>query len=478
VSLFWRGADGKFQRIGATGDESPPVLQAEVLPLARLTRAEPYLKARHNQQPRVGWLEGRTPGQPWETYLGLPLGWMGPASQDSRQARLEGLLEIFWAAGHKPSESESGLLQAITHMVEMAFQNWRLHFRMLQERDFSQSVLETVSEGVITLDRQARVISLNRGAERILGSPREDLLGTRVDEAVCATVPVDWDLMLTQESGHKPFRVRVELPRLGRRDLHFFPSLPEKPKSEEEGPALVLVFRDITKQKELEELRSDFTATLSHELRTPLMSIKGYLKTLQHTKARTFEFEKVQEILTMINSQADHLQRLIQDLLDAARFNNETLEVAPRSTDLPALLREVVKSTSGGNVTIDLETPQECWVNCDPDQVVYVLGHLLSNALKFSKPGHHVRVSCQLQQPLAWVTVRDQGVGIPGDQLEHIFEMYHRVETGDRRVHYGVGLGLFLAKKIIEAHGGTIEVTSTPGKGATFRFSLRIVPKE
>ncbi|CAM9945108.1 unnamed protein product, partial [Phaeothamnion confervicola] len=171
--------------------------------------------------------------------------------------------------------------------------------------------------------------------------------------------------------------------------------------------------------------------------------------------------------------QADQLHRLILDLLEAAKLKSQALEIFPQATDLTPLIETVCQGQPSRSLSLRL--PQQCEVLCDAEKIQSVVTHLISNALKYSVPGGTVEVDCSADARFATVSIRDEGVGIPLDQQDKIFEMYHRVETGNTRTHYGVGLGLYIARKVVEAHGGEISVVSTPGCGATFSFTLPVL---
>lgn len=362
------------------------------------------------------------------------------------------------------------LLQTVGQVAAVAISNWRLYRQLLTEKRFSENVLEEMEDGVFTVNRDLRVVSFNRAAEATTGWQREKVLGMPCQELFgeLSSGELTWAALVSREAPPRQVDRKVPVRDGHVKDLRFVPSVPGQ------GPALIVVFRDISRMRELEQLRLDFTATLSHELRTPLTSIKGYLQTLMHRKAAEFDHEKRQSLLAIINHQADRLNRLIMDLLDAARLSSEALEVHPRPTDLADLLRRSIADHGHGKNAIQLECPEPALACCDPEQIGYVLGHLLSNALKYSVPGGEVEVRCERRGISLAVDIKDEGVGIPFDQQDRIFDMYHRVETGNTRTHYGVGMGLYIARKIVEAHGGTISVKSAPGCGSTFSFCLPV----
>lgn len=370
-------------------------------------------------------------------------------------------------------------LEGLAPLLAVSWANWTLHHELFARIRTAGNVIEALEDGVLTVDRSAHVLSANRAAAALLGRRSEELVGAALDEMVPLPQGT-WVDGIRRGRIVPHFEAQVARPMLAPVQARIFNYLTPRQPATTGRLALTVVLRDVTRQKELEDLRSDFTATLSHELRTPLTSMKGYLKTLMHRKAREFDMDKIQNIVGVINGQADHLQKLIQELLEAARMRSEDLEIRPRPVELSDLLREAAREhpgPKGGSLEVIGES---CWVQCDPERIRSVLDHLLSNAHKYSLPGGRIELGCQpdATAAAAVIWVRDEGVGIPLDQQEKIFEMYHRLDTGNRRFHYGVGVGLFIARRVVESHGGAISVESAPGCGSTFRFTLPLCSAE
>lgn len=403
---------------------------------------------------------GRFPGRDLSGYCLVPVGVRGA---------ILGVLEVLAGPGAPLEPGLVDLLRALGREVGLALENARLYGRSMAEKRFNQAVLEEMGDGVLTLDPQGRLATFNRAAERITGWDRREVMG-RPSEDVFRMMEAEHPLRRLVRPGAEPAPFEAEFTVRGgtRKVLLFNPTVPPRIEDVEEAPAAIVVFRDVSRLREMEELRRDFTATISHELRTPLTAIKGYVATLMHPRAR-FDAETIRQQLGTIDQQVDVLNRLIADLLEAARLRNAALEVHPRRVDLLELLRQRLQRPRQA-VRLDGDGPLWAW--CDPEHMSYVIDHLLSNALKFSPPGGQVLVTASREPGRAVLSVQDFGVGIPPDQQERIFEMYHRVESGSTRIHYGVGVGLFIARKIVEAHGGAITVESQPGQGSTFRVSL------
>ncbi|MFN8609607.1 MAG: ATP-binding protein [Vulcanimicrobiota bacterium] len=359
-------------------------------------------------------------------------------------------------------------LLGIRPLLSVSWASWTLYHELFSRMRMHGSIIENLEDGVLLVDRRGLVLSCNRAGASILGKAPEQIQGQPLER-------------LIEHSWVRPlpsFEVHIERNNQSPVDVLVINYQASNRLSVSSGLGLTVVLRDITKQRELDNLRSDFTATLSHELRTPLTSMKGYLQTLMHRKARTFDMDKIQSIVSVVNGQADQLQRLIQELLEAAKMRSQDLEIRPRPVNLEALLLNCLEECANPKVAQSVVCPGECWARCDPERIHSVLEHLLSNAQKYSLPGGVVELGCRQEGESVAVWVRDEGVGIPVDQQSKIFEMYHRLDTGNQRTHYGVGVGLYIARKVVEGHGGKIAVKSAPGCGATFSFTLPLCPAE
>jgi two-component system, OmpR family, phosphate regulon sensor histidine kinase PhoR len=420
------------------------------------------------------WIETSQEGQ-HKFFLRVDAAFEAPADL----ARPVGLVIELWL--DPPAERLQSVrekLESIAGLLAVSWANWTLYQELFARIRISRNVLESLEDGVLMVDRSGRLLSVNKAAAHLLGLRPSDLDGRLLDELLA--VPEQggqWQEAIRRARLLPRFETEIRRLNLPPVQVCVYCYLTDSKLATSGGLALTVVMRDITKQRELEDLRSDFTATLSHELRTPLTSMKGYLQTLMHRKARTFDMDKIQSIVGVINGQADQLQRLIQELLEAARMRTQDLDIRPRPTELIAILRESAADHATPKVEIEV-SGEACWARCDPDRIRSVVDHLLSNAQKYSLPGGRVELGCRPGEGVASVFVRDEGVGIPLDQQEKIFEMYHRLDTGNRRFHYGVGVGLFIARRVVESHGGTIAVESAPGCGATFSFTLPLCPAE
>jgi signal transduction histidine kinase len=237
---------------------------------------------------------------------------------------------------------------------------------------------------------------------------------------------------------------------------------------------IILNVADITRFRQAEELKSTFVSVVSHELKTPVALIKGYAETLRREDA-DWDRETMQDSLTVITEEADHLTHLIDSLLEASRIQAGGLKLEPTDVHLPRLAEKVAEGfrTQTDLHTFELDFPTDLApVWGDPERLREVLSNLVSNAVKYSPNGGKVWIGGRIDQTGATVYVADEGIGIPAEEQNHIFDRFHRVESGLHRSTEGTGLGLYLVKAIVEAHGGRVWVESAPGRGSIFIFTL------
>jgi signal transduction histidine kinase len=240
----------------------------------------------------------------------------------------------------------------------------------------------------------------------------------------------------------------------------------------------VVVVRDVTRERQTDELKADFVASVSHELRTPLTPIKGFLMTLLR-EDRDFAQDRRREYYKLMLMQSQRLERLIEDLLEVTRLEAGAGLVDATAIDAVDLVRQVVDrfTSEDPDRTVHVVAPDHA-VYCRGDwmRIDQVLGNLLSNALRYAPPHEPVEVRLVPQGREVVFEVRDWGPGIPIDEQSRIFERFHRVGHYMTREPGGAGLGLYLAKRLVEAMGGRIWVSSRLGHGSVFSFALPAEP--
>jgi PAS domain S-box-containing protein len=340
----------------------------------------------------------------------------------------------------------------------------------------SEAYLEALPDAVVVVDAEGRVAYANAAAERLARAGRDELIGRSLDDAV----------PLRDGAGNPWWACSERLRRLPGvrgvpvRELHLLAGAEPVPVGltasflrDHRGRVLqaVCVLRDASARHRRDSQRGELISTLSHELRSPLTSVKGFTSTLLHRWERFTDAQK-REMLATVNMDADRVTRLIQELLDVSRIDAGRLELRRKEFDLAAMAAGIVGrfelQHAGHKFQVSFPDgfPR---VYADPDKVEQVLTNLVENAVKYSDGGE-VTVTGRVTDTEVEVAVRDQGVGIPADQLPLIFTKFYR--RAGHGYPSGTGLGLFIARGLVEAHAGRIWADSTPGQGTALRFRL------
>ena len=374
------------------------------------------------------------------------------------------------------STQERSLFDDLAAQVGARLANQRLLGRVEEQRAELSDIISHSSGGIFVVSPAGVIESWNPAMERMTGSPATravgrtwaDVFGSEGrapgdrspgDAREPAREPAG-DILLVRPDGAERW-IRYARSPLGDHD--------------EAAQGEVVVARDITADLESERLQADFVGTVSHELRTPLTPLKGFLATLI---AGTGEDDPAarQEYYRIMQHQTDRLERLITDLLEIARIEGGRLPLDDRSIDVTGVVQGQIADFTRYRPEreIRLRAPRApVFATCDPFRVGQVVSNLMSNALKYSDPGAPVEVTVTpAGHGQVIVSVRDEGEGIPLAEQDRVFERFHRVEGHLTRRTGGTGLGLYIAKKLVEAMRGRIWVVSNPGDGSTFSFSL------
>jgi len=369
------------------------------------------------------------------------------------------------------SEADLAEAEELARRAAVSVDNARL-FHEAERRADAARVLAYVGDGVFLLDRNGVVRLWNPAAETITGLRSADVVGRPVEEAVPGWAGIA-DLVpiaAAPGAGTRAETVPLELPNrelwLSVSGVGFL-----------EGT--VFAFRDLTEERALERLKSDFVSTVSHELRTPLAAIYGAALTLRRGDLALGEQQR-ESLLAVVANEADRLARTVDDILWTSRLDSGTLQVAIESCDATLLAAGVVAAAQAhvpGNIEIELDTgPAVPQVAADPDKVRQVLANLVENAVKYSPDGGRVEVSIEPNDGSVRFSVRDEGLGIPASEQRRIFDKFYRLDPEMTRGVGGTGLGLYICQELIRRMDGRIWGESRDGGGSMFAFELPASP--
>ena len=367
-----------------------------------------------------------------------------------------GILTLGSRVANRFDEHDLDLGQELAGRAGVAMENARL-VGELRRRAQAAQALEFVGDGVFLVDRDGVILLWNPSAARITGLPEAQVVGARAEDVLPG-----WPL----GQGERPQTFPVD-----GRDGELWLSL-----SAAEFPqGTVYAFRDLTEERAVEQLKSDFVSTVSHELRTPLAAIYGAAMTLQRGDVVLNDDQRA-GMLEVIAGESERLARIVNDILLASRLDSgaETVEIS--TTDAAELARTVLAAAEAhlpGEVELALVAPEPGpQVAADPDGLRQVLVNLVENAIKYSPNGGLVELELTPSNGRVRFAVRDRGLGIPASEHERIFEKFFRLDPNLSRGVGGTGLGLYISREIVRRMGGRIRVESEPGRGSTFSFEL------
>ena len=397
------------------------------------------------------------------------------------RGRIVGVLELISRRKRFFSATDLETMRLVKGQLALAFGRAILFDEIHDQKSTLEQVLAGTADGVYVTGADAKILLWNVAAARIAGAPADEVIAhgygavSGADRRGHSLEELDrtaFDAAKTDSASRQTvLNYEVFFAKTSR-----WVAVSASPLRDASGSvtAMVHAFRDITAARELEQLKADFISTVSHELRTPLTSIKG---------ATALLFEQVPadagnayELLQMVRNNSELLLRLINDLLDASKIEAGKLTIRRQPCDPARLLERAISGMTGYAeeygvmITTDFARGLAPVV-VDPDRVEQIMSNLLSNAVKYSHRGDSVTVRARSEGAYLRVDIVDTGVGIPASALPRLFEKFSQVERGERN-RPGTGLGLVISKGLIEAHGGSISVSSTEGDGTTFTFTL------
>ncbi|MBE0670374.1 MAG: PAS domain-containing protein [Anaerolineales bacterium] len=428
------------------------VRELDVLELNRMLKEMTYTASR-------GILNG----------TGLPL---------SAHGQVIGVIFIFRNYADLFTPNDRILLQSFADQAAIAVFNAQLYGQVTYEKKRLDALLDSAADGILILDADLNIERCNGAFEKLFGEMREEIVGKShkdiikwkkephgktLEESVLDSWPLTPNATLYVEGD----LTRPSLPALPVA-ITYAPLLSEENKLRN----VILSVRDITHFRTADEIKATFISIVSHELRTPVALIKGYASTLRRDDAK-WDKHTISESLAVIEEEADRLSNMIDDLLDASRLQAGGLSLNHADVALPSLALRVSErfASQSPNHKIVTDFPANFPVILgDENRLEQVVSNLVSNALKYAPEGE-IKISGETRPEQVIVCVSDEGPGIDARDIPHIFDRFYRSTNAVKRTK-GAGLGLYLARAIVEAHGGRIWADSIPDSGARIYFSL------
>ena len=392
---------------------------------------------------------------------------------------------VFWRRG---SRLEAQL--ALAHQSSEAMRE-QCQQALIREQAQQEALFNSMAEGILVLDPHARVRLSNQATKQLFGLSG-DLEGRTIMEAFRRHELQD--LISRAGSQESEAGIELEVPGPPPRMLEAAATVVRDRQGGSQGT--IVVFHDLTRLKQLENLRQDFVANVSHELRTPLSMIKGCVETL--LDGAKDDPAAANRFLEIIQRHTHRLSFLIEDLLVLAQLESGRIEFDFQPVAIQELAESVMNDlrarAAERNIVLQNLIPPELRAKADADRLQQVFYNLVENAIKYGRPAGRVQTGAKpaadaspaasaappaatAKGPMLEIWVGDDGPGLPPEAKDRVFERFYRVDRARSREQGGTGLGLAIVKHIVQAHEGTVWVNSEPGKGATFYFTLPAADK-
>lgn len=368
------------------------------------------------------------------------------------------------------SKEMADLAQAMNSMASQLDDKIKTTIKQKNELD---SVLSSMQEGVIALDQDNAIISINPSAASIFHVKPKDVRGFSIEESIRnhsllkfiadaakSQTPIERDIMIYDNTNKRIVYI------------HSAPLMD----AEKKTIGLLVILNDVTKLRQLQNIRQDFAANVSHEIKTPLTSIKGFIETLLNES--NISEEERDRFYSVIERNVSRLNAIIEDLLHLSQIEQieDKNQLTLIETDLSDVITNAVQAcTEKANekdITIEKNQRSETTIKADPQLIEQAMINLIDNAIKYSHEKSHIIVESQTGESEAILKVSDNGPGIAKEHLNRLFERFYRVDKGRSRKLGGTGLGLAIVKHIVMAHNGRVSVESKPEKGSTFSIYL------
>jgi PAS domain S-box-containing protein len=377
------------------------------------------------------------------------------------------------------------LLTILTDHAARALENARLFREVQREKERSGLIIRSVADGLLTTDKDCCILTLNPAAEELTGWRAEETVGRScydVLHCVNGQDTCERECPLTRAIREQRIvhdERRVIRHRLGTKRVISLSAAPLLGTDGQPGGS-VAVFRDITERDEVDRVQQELIAAISHELRSPISNISTIAEMMMSESGK-LAADKQHEYLKNLLGQTRRLTDFADDILDLFRLETGHVALQPRPVPLTFLLDALAKRWQSGEpeCTFVVRAPEESpWLWADENGTQVVLNNLIDNSIKYSSPGARIEITAEAaEEGFVTIAVRDQGPGIAPEHQSRIFERFYRVDGSDSQSVYGQGLGLYIARRLVEAMGGEIWVESELGEGSRFAFTLPMMER-
>jgi len=370
---------------------------------------------------------------------------------------------------YSANEEMAGLADSLNQMAAQLDNRIKT---IINQRNHLETVLTSMLEGVIAVDSEERIVSINRAAAQLFENEPENCQNKSIQEVIRSSAlqqlirnalnnpnPAEEDITVYQNEERVIDVKSSPLMDAGRQQI-----------------GTLVVFNDVTQLRHLENMRRDFVANVSHEIKTPLTAIKGFVETLQQGKVD--KAEEKERFLGIIQKHVDRLNSIIEDLLVLSRIEqeDERKEIKLQQVKIRDIFEAAIQlcrsKAEEKKIRIELDCDKETTAVLDPTLIEQAVANLLDNALKYSEPQSMVLVRSHRKNSEMVISVKDHGIGIAQKHLPRLFERFYRVDKSRSRSMGGTGLGLAIVKHIAQAHGGQVMVESRLGEGSCFSIHL------
>lgn len=407
------------------------------------------------------------------TFLVRPLREMSRASDRIAEGNYDVVIPI-------RSHDELGYLA--NKIVSMSRKLQEFHAlnvgKVMAEKQRSEAIISSITDGIIVVDASSQIIAINPRAAHILNTSPQLAQGRHFLDVFDHRELYN-HIKSTAQTGKTPHLSEEQsiLPIGDEHQTQYYNfSITPVKTDEQQMLGVVLLLQDVTKLKELDQLKTQFLMTASHELRTPLTGISMSIDLLMENGREKLS-QKEQALLKAAQEDVHRLRVLVNDLLDLGKIESGRMEMDFEAVSVRLLIERAIAlfevQADEKGVELSSLLPKDIPnVRADANKIIWVLTNLIANALRYTDTGGHIRITTEQLGNFATVSITDDGPGIPLDYQARIFNKFVQVQT-DKDVG-GSGLGLAICKEIVKAHGGTIWVDSTPGSGSTFTFTLPV----